>query len=158
MDVYIKDPTIRENIIKAKMYRVSAFLFLGVGFLIFIILYNSFMANRSFIDIFSFTIVFIIAMPFLPAVVLSWVAMKTERKVGAELDAYYAEEERKRAEKAKAIEDKMLAAQAAQDKGGEDDSDADKSDPVRVVNPAVEEVVEEPAAAEAPPPTEEGAA
>jgi hypothetical protein len=147
MDVYIKDPTIRENIIKAKMYRVFAFLFLGVGFLVFLILYSSFMENRSFIDIFSFTIVFIIAMPFLPAVALSWVAMKTERKVEAELDAYYAEEERKKAEKAKAIEDKILAAKAAQEGEGGNDSNEGKSEPVAVVNPAAEE----PAAAEAPP-------
>jgi hypothetical protein len=154
MDVYIKDPTIRENIIKAKMYRVFAFLFLGVGFLIFIILYNGFMENRSFIDIFSFTIVFIIAMPFLPAVALSWVAMKTERKVEAELDAYYAEEERKKVEQAKAIEDKILAAKAAQDGGSE--SGEGKGEPVAAVKPAAEEsaAVEAPS----PPAKEEGVA
>tara|TARA_R110002124_G_scaffold64985_2_gene177481 strand:+ start:289758 stop:290231 length:474 start_codon:yes stop_codon:yes gene_type:complete len=152
MDVYIRDPAIREGIIKGKMYRVFALLFFAVGFLVFIILYNGFMENRSFKDIFSFTIVFIIAMPFLPALALSWVAMKTERKTDIDIAAYFAEEERKKIEAAKAIEAKIRAAKAAQDGEGEDggyeeDEGEGEGSLVSDAAPAVETSVSEPQAA-----------
>lgn len=100
-EIYIKDPSIREGFIKVKMYRIFSAIFLVVGFLIFLLLYNGFMEGRPMRDMLSFAMVFIIILPFLPATALSWIAMKTEKATEEALKEYIEEEERKKEEKIK---------------------------------------------------------
>lgn len=120
-DIYIKDPAIREGLLKGKMYRIFAYIFFAVGFLVFIMLYSGYMGGRPMKDMLSFAMIFIIIIPFLPCAALSLIAKKTEIAANKALEEYIEEEERKKQEKLKAIEEaKAAAAAAAAEAAGED--------------------------------------
>lgn len=117
--IYIKDPKVREAFVKVKMYRIFAYIFFFVGILIFLMLYNGYMEGRPFKEVLSFAMIFIIIIPFLPAAVLSAIALRAEKDAKQSLEEYFEEEERKKEEQEKAKKEKaeMLLRKRAEAQG-----------------------------------------
>ncbi|MCS5596111.1 MAG: hypothetical protein NZ828_02550 [Alphaproteobacteria bacterium] len=107
---YIKDPSVREAILKVKVYRVFSYIFFGAGFLVFLVLYNSYMDGKSLREALHFTMLGIVALPFLPAAVLAVIAHRSEKDANTALESYYEEEERRKAERIKAANENMMKA------------------------------------------------
>jgi signal transduction histidine kinase len=112
-NMHIKDPVIRENILKFKMYRIFSYIFFAVGGLTFLMLYSSYLGGRSFKDVFSFALVVIVVLPFVPALVLSMIALRTEKATEKALALYIEQEQRKKVEKDRLADQRMAEAEAA---------------------------------------------
>tara|TARA_Y100000588_G_scaffold317112_1_gene345998 strand:+ start:220 stop:690 length:471 start_codon:yes stop_codon:yes gene_type:complete len=107
---YIKDPQLREDILKVKVYRIFSYIFLAAGFFVFLVMYNNFIDGKSIHEIFSFTLLGIIILPFLPAMALSIVAHRTALKNKTALKNYYEEEAKRKAERIRAANENVLKA------------------------------------------------
>lgn len=71
----------REYLLRAKLYKFSACVFLGMGIVIFGYIYSE-RANGQFMKAMADpAFVFYFTFPFMPAVVLSYMAKKAEKKV-----------------------------------------------------------------------------
>jgi xanthine/uracil/vitamin C permease (AzgA family) len=70
----------RELILKARLLRLFALVFAVVGLIIFLVLYMQNVEGAFFSTMTDPFIVVIIVVPFLPAIVLSWLARRMERK------------------------------------------------------------------------------
>ena len=116
---YIKDPQLREDILKVKVYRVFSYIFFAAGFFVFLVMYHNFIDGKTIQEIFSFTLLGIILLPFLPAMSLSLVAHKTSIKNKAALKLYYEEEAKRKAEKIRAANENILKAAQAQQENAE---------------------------------------
>jgi|TARA_R110002126_G_scaffold13118_2_gene56309 hypothetical protein len=97
---YIKDVKVREGIIKFKMYRVFSYVFFIAGFITFLMLYSAHMDGREAMSIFSFETIAIILLPFMPAFVLSIIALRAEKAADIALELYLGEVAQKKDAKA----------------------------------------------------------
>lgn len=66
---------------KARLYRVFAIVFAVVGAMLFIHLYLNNIQGRVLASFTNPSILFMLLVPFLPAIVLSWIAARMEKKV-----------------------------------------------------------------------------
>lgn len=78
--------SIRESVVKARFYRLFAVLFAIGGLVMFLYLYLDRVEGHLFDALRDPFVVVIILVPFLPAVVLSWLAGKHERLLEKALD------------------------------------------------------------------------
>ncbi|MEK7802032.1 MAG: hypothetical protein AAB276_06220 [Pseudomonadota bacterium] len=70
----------QEYLIKAKLYRFTSILFVIIGFFIFIGLYSKNIDGRLIEALKDPKTIFIFIAPFLPAVLMNFVADKAEKK------------------------------------------------------------------------------
>lgn len=70
----------QEYLIKAKLYRFTSILFVIIGFFIFIGLYSKSIDGRLVEALKEPKTIFIFIAPFLPAVIMNFVADKAEKK------------------------------------------------------------------------------
>lgn len=68
-------------IAKAKLYRIFALIFALVGVFVFVTLYISNFEGNFFSTMTQPSVVLMLIIPFLPAIVLSWIASRIEKKV-----------------------------------------------------------------------------
>jgi|GEM_PF-2969584 len=114
-NLYIKDPSIREAIMKVKMYRVFSFVFFVMGFFIFLVLYNNYMRGRDVLEAFSIAMLVIILLPHMPAIALSWVALRADKRAEKMLESYLEDVKRRKAEQERLDEERARAAEAVRD-------------------------------------------
>ena len=111
--MYIKDPTIREAILKVKMYRIFSLIFFIVGFFVFLLLYSGYMKGRELVEAFTLVMLGIILLPFTPALVLSWLTLRCDKTAEAALSQYIQQEQFKKEEQARLNDKRMREADAA---------------------------------------------
>ena len=80
------EPTTRELVIKSKLYRFFGLMFAGVGVLIFLAIFFQGYGGDIGEAAKEPTFILIVLIPFMPALVLSWVAGATEKKALASLE------------------------------------------------------------------------
>ena len=73
---------LRENLVKAKLYRAVALIFAVCGFAVFMFMMSQFVGDGVYQAFKNPFMIVILIVPFLPSVVLSWLAVRAERKVG----------------------------------------------------------------------------
>jgi succinate dehydrogenase hydrophobic anchor subunit len=73
---------LREDLVKAKLYRAVAFIFAICGFAIFMFMMSQLVSDGVYQAFKNPFMIVILVVPFLPSVVLSWLAVRAERKVG----------------------------------------------------------------------------
>lgn len=78
--------SLKESLVKARFYRLFAVLFAIGGLVMFLYLYLDRVEGRLFDALRDPFVVVIILVPFLPAVVLSWLAGKHERLLEKAMD------------------------------------------------------------------------
>lgn len=71
---------IRELTIRAKVYRIIAMVFAFLGFLVFAVLFHTKYEGHLLRALHDPASVLLFFVPFLPAVVLTWLAGRAERK------------------------------------------------------------------------------
>ena len=74
------DPKGRELVLKARLLRLFALIFAIAGLGVFLVLYVQNIEGTFFSALTNPFIITIVIIPFLPAVVLSWIARRVERK------------------------------------------------------------------------------
>ena len=74
------DPKGRELVLKARLLRLFALIFAIAGLGVFLVLYVQNIEGAFFSALTNPFVVTIIIIPFLPAIVLSWIARRVERK------------------------------------------------------------------------------
>lgn len=77
----------KVTLAKARLYRLFALIFALTGVFIFVSLYLSNFEGSFFSTMTQPSVVLMLIIPFLPAIVLSWVAARMEKKVIASLSA-----------------------------------------------------------------------
>ena len=120
-NMYIKDPTIREAILKVKMYRIFSLIFFIVGFFVFLLLYSGYMKGRELVEAFTLVMLGIILLPFTPALVLSWLTLRCDKTAEAALSQYIQQEQFKKEEQARLNDKRMREADAARAAVGHSD-------------------------------------
>lgn len=77
---------LREILLKAKLYRIVAMTLAGGGLIIFVFLYLQH-TDGNILNALRNPLIFVIALfPFLPAAVLTWIAVSLENTVTRELE------------------------------------------------------------------------
>ena len=74
------DPKGRELVLKARLLRLFGLIFGIAGLCVFLVLYVQNIEGTFFSALTNPFIITIVIIPFLPAVVLSWIARRVERK------------------------------------------------------------------------------
>lgn len=78
----------RALIVKARMYRLASILFAIMGVVVFGILYFQNMQGSLLLALRDPMFIVVVAFPFLPAAVLSWLAASAEKKLGNLLESH----------------------------------------------------------------------
>jgi hypothetical protein len=78
--------TLREMLIKAKFYRFASIIFALVGVGLLGVLMSQYVNDDILGALKDPFIILILIVPFLPALVLSWMAAKAEKKFNAKLE------------------------------------------------------------------------
>lgn len=78
---------LREMLIKAKFYRAASVIFALCGIGVFVFLMSRFVDGDIYVVLKDPTIIIILLIPFLPAAVLSWLAVRSEKKFAAMLES-----------------------------------------------------------------------
>jgi len=76
----------RENLIRMRVYRFCAFLFVAFGIIMFAFLYMNYLDGDPMQAITRPITTAMILIPFMPAAVLAWMSMKEEKKMSALLE------------------------------------------------------------------------
>lgn len=78
---------LRAVLIKARMYRLASILFALMGVVVFAVIFFQNMQGDLLNALRDPTFVVIVAFPFLPAAVLSWLAARMEKKLARLLES-----------------------------------------------------------------------
>ncbi|MBN8521096.1 MAG: hypothetical protein J0L77_04255 [Alphaproteobacteria bacterium] len=78
---------LREMLIRSKFYRLAASVFALVGIGLLMVLMSQYIQGDMFSALKDPFILLILVIPFLPAVVLSWLATKAEKKFNDALES-----------------------------------------------------------------------
>ena len=78
---------LREILIKAKFYRLASVIFALCGIGVFVFLMSRFVDGNMYAALKDPTIIAILLIPFLPAAILSWLAVRSEKKFAATLES-----------------------------------------------------------------------
>jgi hypothetical protein len=70
----------KEYLIRAKIYRVAAMVFAAIGLIVTVVTYASYVEGRVLEALRNPFVIGMFILPFLPAIVLSLVARKNEKK------------------------------------------------------------------------------
>ena len=73
----------RELLLQTRFYKAMAAIFVAVGLIIFVMLYIKNVEGDLLAALKHPSVVLMLLLPFLPAIVLSWKAQKTEKKLFA---------------------------------------------------------------------------
>lgn len=74
-------------LLKARLYRLAAFVFAVMGLVVFAVLYFQNMQGNLLNALRDPYFIVVVGFPFLPAAVLSWMAVSSERKAGKLLES-----------------------------------------------------------------------
>lgn len=78
---------IRALLVKARMYRLASLVFAVMGLVVFAVLYFQNMQGGLLMALRDPMFIVVVAFPFLPAAVLSWMAASAEKKLGNLLES-----------------------------------------------------------------------
>jgi uncharacterized membrane protein len=78
----------RSMLVKARMYRLTAIIFALMGLIVFAVLYFQNMQGDLLNALRSPYFIVVVAFPFLPAAVLSWMAANAEKKLSALIETH----------------------------------------------------------------------
>ncbi len=94
----------RELLLRTRIYRFTAFVFAVIGLLIFLYLYFKDIGGDILTALSNPAIIAIILLPFLPAAVVSWMSVRSEKKLMKMLETLAEDAATKKGQSAKSPE------------------------------------------------------